>query len=185
MIDLEQTTIQLETAKAFLKNQVKEGKRILAVITKKIASQTAKTMCQNLGLSYVTAKWPPGLLTNFDNIFKNVKKMKTLGEAKTTGEWEKFVKHEQVKLNKQLLRLNVLYGGLAQLDRRPDLIITVDTKTEKNALKEAGEIGIPVVAILDTNSNPELVQYPIVANDDSTVTVEYLLKDLFSVFPKK
>ncbi len=185
IIDLEQTVDQLQKAKDFLKEQIKSGKRILIVVTKKIANQSTRALCQKLDLPYITVKWPPGLLTNFDNIIKNVKKMKALEEGKSTGQWAKFVKHEQFKLAKNLTRLNTLYGGLIQLERRPDILVLVDTKTEKNALKEAREMKIPVVAILDTNSDPETTQYPIVANDDSATSVDYLVKDLLSVFTKK
>jgi len=185
IIDLNQTVKQLKTAKAYLAGQAKSGKRALVVVTKKIANQSTRALCRSLKIPSVTVKWPPGLLTNFENIMKNVKKLKELEEGKTSGQWAKFVKHEQVKLAKHLNRLNTFYGGLADLTKRPDILILVDTKAEKNALKEAAETHIPVVAVMDTNSDPDRVQYPVMANDDTAAVVEYLVKEIVNAYAQK
>ena len=106
-------------------------------------------------------------------------------EEKETGGWSKFVKHEQVKLQKQLNRLEKFYGGLISLDRLPDALVIVDIKKEKTAVLEAIRMNIPVVAVVDTNVDSEKIKFPIPANDDSPETVEYLIKEIAEAYIKK
>ncbi len=180
IIDLTTTAKSLNKIKEFLKDELKKGKKILVVATKKIISQYAAQLCQENKVSYITTKWLPGLLTNFETIINNVKKLKQLQQEKEEGIWDKYPKHERVKLNKNFLRLKKLYGGLVDLEKRPDLLLIVDIKKEKNALNEAKKTGIPTIAIVDTNSNPDLVEYPIVANDDSASSLQFLLSKIIS-----
>jgi small subunit ribosomal protein S2 len=98
------------------------------------------------------------------------------------GEWDKFVKHEQVKLRKNFNRLEKFYGGLADLEKMPDALFVIDIKKERNAIKEAREINIPVVAVVDTNSDPNNVAYPIVANDDSLSSIEYIANKIIEAY---
>jgi small subunit ribosomal protein S2 len=127
----------------------------------------------------------PGLLTNFETLMKNVKKMKELEDAKTRGEWEQYVKHERTKMNKELNRLKKLYSGLAKLEKKPDAMFIVDVKKEKNALTEAIKNNIPVIALLDTNANPDLVKFPIVGNDDSAAAAQIVIKDIIDSYETK
>jgi len=117
-------------------------------------------------------------LTNFETLLKNINKLKSMKEEKETGEWNKFVKHEQVKLQKHLNRLEKFYGGLITIDRLPDALIIVDIKKEKTAVLEAIRMNIPVIAIVDTNVDPDKIKYPIPANDDSPETVEFIIKEI-------
>ncbi len=184
IIDLTQTAADLEKAIRFVSGQAAEGKTLLVVATKKIAASAIQELCQKNNIFYVTVKWPAGLLTNFDMIMKNVKKLVTMKEERDKGEWQKFVKHEQVELGRQLSRLEKFYGGLIGLAKLPDLLFVVDIKKEKNAVKEAGEKNIPVVAIIDTNANPDIINYPIPANDDSSTSIEYIAGKVINAYAK-
>ncbi len=184
IIDLSQTVGQLETAKAAMIRFAKEEKVVLVVATKKIASQTVLEYCKKNNIPSITNKWLPGLLTNFDTIIKNVKKLKTLKEQKEQGEWNKFVKHEQVQLEKELSKLEKFYGGLVTLEMRPDVLFLIDIKKEKNAVKEAIAYHIPVVALVDTNSNPDQVEFPIVANDDTDGVIRYIVTEVLDTYTK-
>lgn len=182
IIDLTQTLSQIEAAQKFLKEQAAEGKSLLVVATKKTVSSFVEGLCKEYGIPFITVKWMPGLLTNFETLMKNVKKMNELEDAKTRGEWDKFVKHERTKLNKELNRLKRLYFGLAQLKKKPDLMILADVRKEKNALNEAQKNSIPVVALLDTNANPDQIAYPIVGNDDSSSSAQLVIKDIIDSY---
>jgi len=181
IIDLTKTVILLQKAKKFFNELRQKNKTILFVATKKnIASFIEKT-CQENNFFYLTNKWPPGFLTNFETFLKsNIQKMQKMREEKEKGEWEKFVKHERVKLEKQLKRIEKIYGGIALMKKLPDALFIVDIKREKNALIEAKKLKIPIIAIVDTNVDPDLVDYPIVANDDAAKVVEYIVRELIS-----
>ncbi len=178
IIDLGQTVTQLAQAQAYLKTAIKDGKKILVVATKKIAAPAVTEACREMGISYITSKWLPGLLTNFQTISQNVKKMNDMKEAQDTLEWQAIVKHERTRQQKALGRLQRLYGGIAELKTPPDILLIIDTKREKNAVVEAHKTGAKIVAITDTNTNPEEVDYPVVANDDSPKAIEFIVKEL-------
>lgn len=182
IIDLTKTVGQLEKANTFLKNAAKDGKVLLIVGTKKVASSFLKDFAIEHKIPYMTSKWLPGLLTNFETIINNVKKLKSLKEDRDSGAWEKFVKHERTEHSKKITKLERLYGGLESLDKKPDILIVVDPKKEKNAVKEAQSFNIPVVALVDTNANPETIDYPVVANDDASEVVEYIMSSLLTTF---
>ncbi len=182
VIDLTKTAVQLAEAKKYLAELAKDGKQLLVVGTKRVASQYIQELCKEKGLSYITTKWMPGLLTNFETLSKNIKKMNDLETQKGDGTWEQYVKHERTKMNKHLNRLKRLYSGIADMKRRPDALFIVDIKREKNALKEAKQNKIQVVAITDTNTNPDTVDYPVVANDDSPTSSQYVIESILSAF---
>lgn len=182
VIDLTKTAAQLVEAKKFLNAASKEGKKLLVVGTKRVSSQHIQDICKTQNISYITTKWMPGLLTNFETISKNVKKMNDLENQKNDGTWEQYVKHERTKLGKELNRLKRLYAGIADMKKRPDVLFIVDIKREKNALKEAKQNNIPVVAITDTNTNPDTVEYPVVANDDSPTSSQYVISTILEAY---
>jgi small subunit ribosomal protein S2 len=182
IIDLTKTVDQLEVAKKFLKEAAQSEKTVLVVGTKKVASAFIKEYCATHSVPFIAIKWMPGLLTNFETLIKNVQKLKSLKNDRDTGAWEALVKHERIKLGKDISRLEKLYGGLETLSKRPDILILVDAKKEKNALKEAQNYHIPVVGMIDTNSNPDKVDYPVVANDDSAQVIEYVMTELLSSY---
>jgi small subunit ribosomal protein S2 len=184
VIDLTQSVEQLDKAKKVLAQAGQEGKVILVVASKKVASQIAAQICKDNNVASITSKWLPGLLTNFDTIIKNVRKLRQMREDKESGVWDKYVKHERMKLDKEMVRLSKFYEGLLTIDKKPDLLLIVDVKKEKNALKEAQLYNMPVVAITDTNANPDSATYPVVVNDDAAEVIEYVLKDLIGAYAK-
>lgn len=182
IIDLTQTVKQMDEAKSFLKKSAEENKVLLVVATKRIVSQFIAEQCTKNNISYISIKWLPGLLTNFDTLMKNVKKMNDLESAKEKGEWDTFVKHERTKLQKELNRLKRLYQGIKSIQKKPDVMLIVDAKREKNAHIEAVKNKIPVVALTDTNFNPDSVTYPIVGNDDSASAAMYVIQELIDAY---
>ena len=182
IIDLTKTVHLLEKAKEFTSSLAKNNKVLLVVVSKRIASSFISDVCQKNNLPYVTVKWPAGLLTNFDMIIKNVKKLKTMRGEKSEGAWNKFVKHEQIKLQKELNKLEKFYGGISTLERLPDALFVVDIKKEKNAVKEAIEKKIPIIAVVDTNVNPDTINYPIPGNDDAASSIEYFVKEIVNAY---
>lgn len=184
VIDLTKTLAQINAAQNFMKKEAADGKKLLVVATKKTVSQFVGELCKEKEIPYITVKWMPGLLTNFETLMKNVKKMNELEDAKTRGEWDQFVKHERTKLSKELNRLKKLYAGLSKLEKKPDVMFIVDVRKEKNALTEAQKNEIPVVALLDTNANPDLVKFPVVGNDDSAAAAQIVIKDIIESYAK-
>lgn len=182
VIDLTKTAAQLNAVKKFLTASRKEGKVLLAVGTKRVASQYMQELCKENKIPHITTKWMPGLLTNFETLSKNIKKMNELDAQKENGTWDQFVKHERTKLSKELGKLKRLYSGITDLKKKPDILFIVDIKREKNSLKEAQQYNIPVVAITDTNTNPDTVTYPVVANDDSPSSAQYVIKEILSSY---
>lgn len=182
VIDLTITAEQLHTAKAYLMEAAKNGKNLLVVGTKRVASQFVQDYCKERTIPHITTKWMPGLLTNFETLVKNTKKMLDYEQQKVDGTWEQFVKHERTKMQKDLNRLKRLYGGIADMKKKPDVLFIIDIKREKNALKEAKQNGIPVIAITDTNTNPDTVDYPVVANDDSPTAAHYVIESILSAY---
>jgi len=182
IIDLTKTADYLEKAKKYVSELGSSKKILLVVCTKKIASNLTKELCSKNNLLFVNTKWPAGLLTNFEMIIKNVKKLNSMKEEKEKGEWSKFVKHEQVKLDKDLNKLEKFYGGIANLKKLPDALFIIDIKKEKNSVKEAGEMKITTVAVTDTNANPDVINFPIPGNDDSITSIEYFLKEIIESY---
>lgn len=184
IIDLTHTMNQLEAAKKYLAEAAKNEKVVLVVATKKVVSQFTALLCEKYTIPYISTKWLSGLLTNFQTIIKNVNHLKKLREDRENGVWDSYVKHERVQLDKKVIRLEKFYKGLVSLTKKPDILLIIDSKKEKNALTEAIQCGIQTVAIADTNSNPDLVTYPVVANDDSPTSAQYLVEVLVEAYAK-
>jgi len=182
IIDLVKTVALINQAKKFVSQLAQNSKKLLFVATKKNVAALTQQICQANNLPYITVKWPAGFLTNFETLLKNIKKLNKMREEKEKGSWSKFVKHEQLKLKKQLARLNKFYAGVASLDKLPDAIFVVDIKKEKTAIAEALKTRLPTIAIVDTNVNPENITYPIPANDDSVEAVEYIIKEIVKAY---
>lgn len=185
IIDLTKTAELLDKAEKFLSQLAKDGKKLLIVATKRIAAPAIEKFCRDNNISYVTSKWPAGLLTNFETVRKNVRKMEDMKKAKQEGQWEKLVKHEQSGLTKDLIKLEKFYGGLSELKKMPDALFIVDIKKEKNALLEARKYKLPIIAIVDTNVDPDLVGYPIPGNDDSFSSINCLFNRVMSSYIMK
>ncbi len=175
IIDLSKTQGQLKTALEFMTNLVKENKTILFVGTKKQVQKPLKKMAEEIKMPYVIGKWLGGCLTNFMVIRRSIKKYLDLKEKQDTGKLEKYTKKEKLNFERQINKMEIRLGGLANLAKLPDALFIWDIREEKTAVAEARVKNIPIIAICDTNVNPELVNYPIAANDDATKTVDLIL----------
>lgn len=180
IIDLRKTRTMLEAAMEYVKNQAAEGKIILLVGTKMQVKDILKKTAEETGTAYVASKWLGGSLTNFAVIRNLIRKFKDLCEKKSGGKLDKYTKKERIDFDRQIIKLENNVGGLSSLAKTPDLIFIWDVKKEKTALSEALKKKIPVVAVCDTNVDPEGVKYIIPANDDASKCVKLimnLLKD--------
>ncbi len=175
IIDLIKAQKSLENALNFLKNLTSEGKTVLFVGTKNQVKQPLKEMAKDIGMPYVVEKWLGGALTNFLVIKKIIKKYITLTDEKKQGKLEKYTKKERLNFDREIEKLEKRVGGLVSLNKIPDALFVWDIKKEKTAVTEAKKKNIPIVAICDTNTNPDLINYPIPANDDATKTISLLL----------
>jgi small subunit ribosomal protein S2 len=167
IIDLEQTLGRVERAYEFVRDLVAGGGVILFVGTKKQAQDPVRSYAEKCGMPYVNERWLGGMLTNFDTISKRVSKMLEYERMRDSGEFEAMPKKEALQHIREMEKLQRNLGGIRGLTRRPDAIFVLDTKKEHIAVTEANKLGIPVVAVVDTNVDPELVQYPIPGNDDA------------------
>lgn len=177
IIDLEKTQVQLEKSLDYVRNLASKGQTILFVGTKRQAREITKAAAINCEMPYLVERWIGGLLTNFDEVKRRLKKYHNLKEQFATGEIEKYTKKEQVTMKKQLEKLDKYLIGLTALDKMPDALFIADMRTEKTALAEAERTEIPTVAVCDTNANPEKVNYAIPANDDAVNSIK-LITDL-------
>lgn len=176
IISLEKTIEKLEAALNFLVKTVSQGATILFVGTKPSAKDIIKKYAQEIDVAFVIERWLGGTLTNFSTISKLVEKLNKMAEEKKQGAWEKYSKKENLELERELNRLETMVGGIRSLKKKPDIIYLVDIQKEKTAIREARRCKIPVVAIVDTNANPELVDWPIPANDDALKSIELITK---------
>ena len=167
IIDLEQTLSRVEKAYGFVRDLVANGGVLMFVGTKKQAQDPVRSFAEKCGMPYVNERWLGGMLTNFDTIAKRISKMLEYERMQRSGEFEAMPKKEALLLTRELEKLQRNLGGLRDMTKRPDAIFVLDTKKESIAVTEANKLGIPVVAVVDTNVDPELVQYPIPGNDDA------------------
>jgi small subunit ribosomal protein S2 len=175
IIDLNKSREKLAEALEFMSQLISEGKSILFVGTKNQVKNGMKNMAEATGMPYIVGKWLGGYLTNFAVVKKSVKKYQDLVEAKASGKLEKYTKKEQLDFAREIKKLEERVGGLIGLNKLPDALFIWDIIEEETALTEARAKNIPVIAICDTNVNPELVNYPIPANDDATKTIALLM----------
>jgi small subunit ribosomal protein S2 len=178
VINLEKTAVELEKATEFLKNLANEGKTIVFVGTKKQASAIVKKAAVSCGMPYVDFRWVGGTLTNFETIKDAVSNFVKRKEELANAE-DKLSKKELSKLRDKIEKGEKLFGGIVGLSKKPDAFILIGAHDEKNALAEANIESIPIVALVDTNSDPTLVTYPVPANDDATKSIE-LFTNLFA-----
>jgi len=176
IIDLEKTQEQLEKALNYVKNLAAKGQVILFVGTKRQAREITKAAAISCEMPYLVERWIGGLLTNFDEVKRRLKKYHNLKEMFATGEIEKYTKKEQVTMKKTLEKLDKYLIGLTSLDKMPDALYIADMRTEKTALAEATRTEVPTVAVCDTNVNPEQVNYAIPANDDAVNSIKLIVE---------
>ena len=175
IIDLNKTVKLVDEAADALKQIAKSGKRILFVSTKKQAKDIVAEKAESVGMPYVIERWPGGMLTNFPTIRKAVKKMSNIDKLLADGTYDKLSKRENLQIQRKRAKLEKNLGSIADLTRLPSALFIIDVTKEHIAVSEAKRLGIPVFAIVDTNSNPNDIDFVIPANDDSSKTIEIVL----------
>jgi small subunit ribosomal protein S2 len=175
IIDLHKTVVKIDEAAAALKQIAKSGRKILFVATKKQAKDVVAEKASSVAMPYITERWAGGMLTNFPTIRKAVKKMTTIDKMTNDGTFDNISKRERLQITRQREKLEKNLGSIADLTRLPSALFIVDVMKEHIAVKEAQRLGIPVFGIVDTNSNPNDIDFVIPANDDATKSVEVIL----------
>ena len=175
IIDLYKTVAKVDEAAAALKQIAKSGKKVLFVATKKQAKQVVADKAAAVNMPYVIERWPGGMLTNFPTIRKAVKKMTTIDKMTKDGTFDNLSKREKLQVTRQRAKLEKTLGSIADLTRLPSALFVVDVMKEHIAVREANRLGIPVFAMVDTNSDPSNVDFVIPANDDATKSIEVIL----------
>ncbi|CAB4625687.1 unannotated protein [freshwater metagenome] len=167
IIDLEQTLGRIETAYSFVRDLVADGGTILFVGTKKQAQDPVRSFAERCGMPYVNERWLGGMLTNFQTMSKRVAKMKDYQRMRDTGDFEAMPKKEALLISRELEKLERNLGGIRNMERLPSAIFVLDTKKEDIAVTEANKLGLPIVAVVDTNCDPDIITYVIPGNDDA------------------
>jgi small subunit ribosomal protein S2 len=172
IIDLEKTEECINRARDYLMDITSKGEFVLFVGTKKQAQEVVFNEAQRCGMYYVTERWPGGMLTNFATIKKSINRLKDIEKMKEDGTYGKLTKKEVARLEKELAKLKKNFSGIVPMERMPKAMFVVDTKKEETAVKEAKRLSIPIIGLIDTNSDPDLVDYPIPGNDDATKSIK-------------
>lgn len=178
IIDLNKTIAKIDEAALAMKQIAKSGKKILFVATKKQAKDVVAEQIKKINMPYVTERWPGGMLTNFATIRKAVKKMAAIDKMGTDGTFDNISKKERLQITREKAKLEKQFGSIVDLSRLPAAIFIVDIMKEHIAVSEAQKLNIPTFAIVDTNSNPNEVDFPIPANDDASKSISIILKTM-------
>ena len=175
IIDLNKTAVKLDEAAEAMKKIARSGRKIMYVATKKQAKEIVSEAAKEVNMPYITERWPGGMLTNFVTIRKAVKKMSAIDKMKADGTFMVLSKRERLQIDRQRAKLEKNLGSISDMTRLPAALFVVDVKREAIAIAEAKKLGIPTFAIVDTNADPELVDFPIPANDDASKSITIIL----------
>ncbi|MFA9388196.1 MAG: 30S ribosomal protein S2 [Prolixibacteraceae bacterium] len=178
IIDLQKTAVKMDEAGAALKQIAKSGRKILFVATKKQAKQIVSDLVGEIGMPYVSERWPGGMLTNFPTIRKAVKKMSSIDKMQKDGSWDNLSKREKLQITRQRAKLEKVLGSISDLTRLPAALFIIDVMKEKIAVREAQRLGIPIFAMVDTNSDPNGLDFIIPANDDASESIKLILGEM-------
>jgi small subunit ribosomal protein S2 len=176
LIDLQKTIVKIDDAANAIKQIAKSGRKVLFVATKKQAKDIVADLVGGVNMPYVTERWPGGMLTNFPTIRKAVKKMISIDKMTKDSSWDALSKREKLQISRQRAKLEKMLGSIADLTRLPAALFVVDVLKEKIAVREAQRLGIPVFAMVDTNSDPEGIDFVIPANDDASQSISLIVK---------
>ncbi len=176
IIDLNKTLAELDTATEAVKNIVRSGRKIMFVATKKQAQEVVSQEAQRLRMPYVTDRWLGGMLTNFSTIRKSLRKMSSIEKMMKEEAYQNLAKRERLMMTREKDKLEKVLGGIADLSRLPSALFVVDIKREHIAIKEAKKLNIPVIGMVDTNSDPTSIQFPIPANDDAFKSISLIIR---------
>ncbi|UCC45765.1 MAG: 30S ribosomal protein S2 [Candidatus Zixiibacteriota bacterium] len=178
IIDLQKTLNALDMAKKKVREVIQSGRSILMVGTKKQAKEVIKEQAPRFNCFWVTERWLGGMLTNFNTIRNSVKKLKDIEQMGEDGTLEKFTKKERGKFDNQAARLEKILGGIKEMNHLPGLMIVIDARKEAIAVAEAHKLGIPIIGIIDTNADPDPIDFPIAANDDAIKSIRVIMREL-------
>lgn len=178
VIDLEKTVEQLKKAIEYLQKAIQSGQTVLFVGTKRQAKEIIKKTAESLKMPYVATRWLGGMLTNFETIHKSLKQLEKLEELQKSEEFSKYTKKERQRTEEKIKKTLSIFSGIRNMNKLPDALFIVDTAKENVAVLEARRMKIPIVGICDTNANPDLIDYPIPANDDSEKTIQLIMTKL-------
>ena len=176
IIDLQKTIVKIDEAADAIKQIAKSGRKILFVATKKQAKDIVADLVSSVNMPYVTERWPGGMLTNFPTIRKAVKKMITIDKMSKDNSWDVLSKREKLQISRQRAKLEKMLGSISDLTRLPAALFIIDVLKEKIAVREAKRLGIPVFAMVDTNSEPEGIDFVIPSNDDASQSISLIIK---------
>ncbi|MFZ4631372.1 MAG: 30S ribosomal protein S2, partial [Bacteroidia bacterium] len=176
LIDLNHTQAKLEEASNAIRSIVRSGRKVLFVATKKQAKEIIEAEAQRLNMPYVTERWLGGMLTNFATVRKSIKKMSNIDKMEQNGTMATLSKKERLMISREREKLQRVLGGIEELNRLPAALFIVDIKNEHIAVKEAQKLNIPTFAMVDTNSDPTQVDFPIPANDDATKSIALITR---------
>lgn len=182
IFDLAKTVEQLQLAYNYVYSLGKEGKTLIFVATKHQAREVVKKAAEEAGAMYIVSRWLGGFLTNWEQIYRSLKKMVDIEEGLKTDKFKNYTKFEKVQLEKEVSRLNRFFMGIKQLRSKPDCIFVVDAHREKIAVTEASTISVPVIAITDSNADPSLVNLAIPANDDTQKSIELIVNEISKAY---
>jgi small subunit ribosomal protein S2 len=176
IIDLTKTAANLEDALAFITKIASEDKQILLVGTKRQAQDIIKKTAEETNMPFVTERWLGGMLTNWNTIGGRVKHLQELENRMASGELaNKYSKLEVLRFQEEIDQMNTIYGGIKELNKKPGAVFVIDIVDDSNAVKEARKLGVPIIALVDTNADPSLVTYPIPSNDDAIKTIQLMM----------
>lgn len=178
IIDLQKTIRYFRYTYNIVRDATAEGKTIMFVGTKKQASETLREYAESVGVPYVNYRWLGGMLTNFSTIKRSVRKLEVIEEMETSGQIDLLTKKEKLMLERKKEKLNKYLGGVRHMKKSPDMIFVIDVVKEKIAVAEARRLGIPVIAPIDTNCDPDVVDYPIPGNDDAIRSIQLFCKEM-------
>lgn len=178
IIDLKKTESKLEEAKAAAKNIARSGRRVLFVATKKQAKEIVAEEAKRANMPFTTQRWLGGMLTNFQTVRKSIKRMQNIDKMATDGTFERINKKERLMFDREKLKLQMILGGIEDMTKLPGAIFLVDVKREHIAVSEATRLGIPTIALVDTNSDPTVVDYAIPGNDDASKSIYLIVREI-------
>jgi len=178
IIDLKKTESKLEEAKAAAKNIARSGRRVLFVATKKQAKEIVAEEAKRANMPFTTERWLGGMLTNFQTVRKSIKRMQNIDKMVTDGTFERINKKERLMLDREKAKLQMILGGIEDMTKLPGAIFIIDVKREHIAVSEATRLGIPTIALVDTNSDPTVVDYSIPGNDDASKSIHLIAREI-------
>ena len=178
IIDLKKTESKLEEAKEAAKNIARSGRRVLFVATKKQAKEIVAEEAKRANMPFTTERWLGGMLTNFQTVRKSIKRMQNIDKMATDGTFDRINKKERLMLDREKAKLRMLLGGIEDMTKLPGAIFIIDVKREHIAVSEATRLGIPTIALVDTNSDPTVVDYSIPGNDDASKSIQLIAREI-------